>query len=833
MDDDVKQYSKWCDFRESTGFEIDSQSSKSPLVVDAVVVCLMPYPQDIAKAKHNVLAVRIPPENTDILDSLGIPSTQSLFKTFATPLPDPKICTLISPVYTYPDAPPKPLSRELIIIGVADQSISLVRRAAELLSPCTIASKRADDTAAAHLKPVDRSNALRWAEFLRRLRQANCMAIVAPDKYGRLGLLQPMEDSIATDRWDPQDFAATLYTGAVEDVRQALQPKRKREAVVPTTPEYPPPPSPPAKQARTDDGPTNGRNGGNANDDDEMWKPPTTSNDDDVWKPPNNEPSKEGGDDEFWKPPGADDDDDGGWGAGGTGGGWGVGDEGNNNDDGGGWGAGEAASGDWGAGTDTGGGGDFQNNNSTTIPEEEDNAYHADKGAAAAAKFYDGLKRNMDTRAASRIFHMRAFNGWVKATQIAELNPNPTKGPKPLRILDLACGKGGDLTKWTIHRRGIGNYVGLDVARQSLVDAAIRARKMQHKLPLCTFTCADLGADVPGRMKSKRHTQMQRLLTWSLQGEKSKDSDPVFVERRGGGIGLDDTFDVVSVQFAIHYMMQTRQRARRFFRTVSELLDVGGNLIATTIDARVVLERMLHMGLDLHSKITSPVVIEAGAGACKITFEPHMVEKMLRYTGNLSNDTDEVKRLITENPKGGPDEELFGLEYTFTLVEGSDHEAGFGDAVNLPEWLIPIPVLQALAIEAGLELEYAQNFHEFYDHRKDPSIYSTSHSSMYNMKVLNRNGSISADEWDISRLYCALKFRKARESILDDKEFLEVGGEDEEEEQEIDAATKGKFMVKALLNAKRTVGGGWDSLSADDKNEIIDAEVRKLAREAK
>ena len=39
------------------------------------------------------------------------------------------------------------------------------------------------------------------------------------------------------------------------------------------------------------------------------------------------------------------------------------------------------------------------------------------------------------------------------------------------------------------------------------------------------------------------------------------------------------------------------------------------------------------------------------------------------------------------------DEDLFGLEYTFTLVEGSDHEAGVGDAVNLPEWLIPIPVL--------------------------------------------------------------------------------------------------------------------------------------------
>ena len=56
---------------------------------------------------------------------------------------------------------------------------------------------------------------------------------------------------------------------------------------------------------------------------------------------------------------------------------------------------------------------------------------------------------------------------------------------------------------------------------------------------------------------------------------------------RGGGIKQDEKFDVVSIQFAIHYMMQTRKRARRFFRTVSELLEVGGNLICTTMDARI------------------------------------------------------------------------------------------------------------------------------------------------------------------------------------------------------------------------------------------------------
>ena len=267
------------------------------------------------------------------------------------------------------------------------------------------------------------------------------------------------------------------------------------------------------------------------------------------------------------------------------------------------------------------------------------------------------------------------------------------------------------------------------------MDAAIRARKMRHKLKRCTFSCADLGHDVPGRLRSSKQKHMQKLLTWSLQDESPHESRPPnFEMRRGGGISESDRFDVVSIQFAIHYMMQTKQRARRFFRTVSQLLEVGGNLICTTIDARVVIGHLMNLGMDLHFDDPSSIslgadpVISVGGGACKITFEPHIV------------------RQIFEDHKGEElPESLFGLEYTFTLVEGSDHGAGVGDAVNLPEWLTPIPVLVALAKEVGLELEYAQNFHEFYKNRSDPSAHAASHMSLYNMKVLNRNGSISAE----------------------------------------------------------------------------------------
>jgi len=439
---------------------------------------------------------------------------------------------------------------------------------------------------------------------------------------------------------------------------------------------------------------------------------------------------------------------------------------------------------------------------------DDGGVFHANSGAAAADAFYSGLTRTLGTRADSILYHMRSFNGWVKATQIAELDPDTSRSDNtkkrsrmsPMRVLDLACGKGGDLGKWALHSRKLENYVGVDVARGSLVDAAIRARQMSKRgnsaFKRCTFSLADLGEDVPGRKRSNKALRMQKLLTWNLNAETSEEQkvDPVFVDEEGGGISETDKFDVVSIQFAIHYMMQTRKRARRFFHTVSSLLEIGGNLIATTIDARVVVEKLMGLGLDYHfddmdvheevdeaeneerhrngnrkrkvsdnnedeGGVAKPAAtVAVGRGVCRLKFDAEILHKVFR-------------------PPKSP-EDMFGLQYTFTLVEGSDHASGVGEAVDLPEWLTPIPALEELAAESGLRLEYATNFHKFYEERKNPAKFPMAHNALYNMKVLNRDGSISDQEWEVSRMYIALKFRKVKESTM---EFL--GDEDVGEEE--------------------------------------------------
>jgi SAM-dependent methyltransferase len=732
----------------------------------------MAYPKEQPSAKCDLVSPRL--QGGSLNDFPTFESTASLFQAFQKPLPTD--LKLLATLYLYPsDAPNPPMSRSLAIIGVANVSLSVVRKLivdadAERLpngdclwTKSTVAVRRADGRHAnMGMDARHEQNSQAFSRLMRRLHKEQVVAMIAPDKYGRFGILAPapglIGEGITTSE---EDYYGHVYMGKVEAVKEYLA-----QSIIG---------APAAATSATTDGAS------------ELWSPPGTSSSDvasdGLWQPPGSDAA---GADALWQPSGS-----------------------------------TTSTYDFASAAAS------ANESHRNGHKRKHDEFHDDSGAAAADAFYSSLTRTLETRADSRIYHMRAFNGWVKATQIQELNPKTNANRDgPLRVLDLACGKGGDLGKWTLHSRGIGNYVGSDVARGSLKDAAIRARKMRQKLKKCTFTCADLGADVPGRVKGPKHKHMQKLLTWSLHNEPSNCTrEPKFQLSRGGGIAQEDLFDVVSIQFAIHYMMSSKKRARRFFQTVGELLDVGGNLIITTIDARMVVWHLMNLGIELHSdeedlnKTEDDAVISVGNGACKLRFKSDVVRRVFKGSGeDITSD------------------DLFGLEYSFTLIEGDDHSQGVGDAVNLPEWLTPVPVLSAIAKDAGLELESAENFHDFYKARSDSTRHASAHSSMYNMKVLNRNGSIADDEWEISHMYVALKYRKVRVSTM------QVDDSDDEEEDEtpedqsaevlrnIDPKVKMKLMPMAMIKAKKGVGvEAWQGLSSVEKSRLTDIELSKLA----
>ncbi len=243
------------------------------------------------------------------------------------------------------------------------------------------------------------------------------------------------------------------------------------------------------------------------------------------------------------------------------------------------------------------------------------------------------------------------------------------------------------------------------------------------------------------------------------------------------------------MQFALHYMFEDEARARRFFQAVGRHLRPGGTFIATTVDARVVVE--LLAGLGKEDPATGACVAslkdEEGRELCRLQVDAETYGRLFRPVGVGQAEDEEWE------PEGAESRgsSFCGLRYTFLLRDGSEEvrgcvvliidcafrlvsypnihissnthtKDGAADAVNAPEWLIPLPRLVALAGECGLALETAQNFHELVQANRDKvdGGHDRGAGGRGGIKWLNWQGSISPAEWAIARIYIALRFRR-------------------------------------------------------------------------
>lgn len=76
----------------------------------------------------------------------------------------------------------------------------------------------------------------------------------------------------------------------------------------------------------------------------------------------------------------------------------------------------------------------------------------------------------------SKIKGLRSFNNWVKSSTIQKFIGNE----RYLKVLDIGCGKGGDLQKWQSSRK-VELYVGADPADVSIKQAKERYEQMRKR----------------------------------------------------------------------------------------------------------------------------------------------------------------------------------------------------------------------------------------------------------------------------------------------------------------------------------------------------------------
>lgn len=303
------------------------------------------------------------------------------------------------------------------------------------------------------------------------------------------------------------------------------------------------------------------------------------------------------------------------------------------------------------------------------------------------AQHYNQRKEvGVKARLESPIIGLKNFNNWIKSVLIAKFGRRPlhesaTRGPRGRttgKVLDLGCGKGGDLRKWS--KANIREYVGLDIADVSISQARDRHMELlpgqRFDAEFHAFDCFSgpiSNVITPGRLRTP--------------------------------------FDVVSMQFCMHYAFESEQKVRMMLYNVSHHLRPGGIFLGTIPNSDLLLSKLNSLPDD------------------ELTF------------GNS------VYSIRFENKQEQP---LYGHRYWFYLRDAVE---------DVPEFVVRWEEFKTLALEYGLRMIYRSEFHDVFAlERRDPEYGPL----LQKMKVVNSRGDseMNEDQWHAANIYIAFAFEK-------------------------------------------------------------------------
>ena len=309
-------------------------------------------------------------------------------------------------------------------------------------------------------------------------------------------------------------------------------------------------------------------------------------------------------------------------------------------------------------------------------------------------------------RKASRIIFLRSFNNWVKASMI---NKYCKKLGKGVAVLELCCGKGGDLDKYFMNN--IKLFVGADISKESLKNAMDRLEKI----------------------KNEKYKDNFRIKCIFIKDDLSS-PDNRFLEK----IDKNYYFDLVSCQFALHYHFQNEERLNAFLTNVSSRLCEGGYFIGTIIEDNVIVKRLRN-----RKKIAENKYLKE-----KFTFGNEY------YSVKFSQKHFDVKN--------GP----FGIKYGFYLEDSIDNRDEEGKIKYVEEYLIVFNEFVELCKKYDLYLVEKENFTKFYsDYVKIEQFKRLSERMLKDLNNVNIQ-----QQWEIIQLYMVFAFRKGKEKENNSKE---------------------------------------------------------------
>ncbi|KAF7545450.1 hypothetical protein G7Z17_g9160 [Cylindrodendrum hubeiense] len=360
----------------------------------------------------------------------------------------------------------------------------------------------------------------------------------------------------------------------------------------------------------------------------------------------------------------------------------------------------------------------------------------------------------------SKIKGLRVFNNWIKSCIIQRYSPDEDHTPgsreegrssgKDLLVLDIGCGKGGDLNKWQQAPQPIQLYVGLDPADVSIDQARERYRTLGSR-----GGRGGRGGGGRGGYNNRRPPPPPfdaRFHVKDCYGESIEDIeiihqvgwDPSPMNRRG--------FDVVSMMFSMHYAFENEKNARTMLRNVAGALKKGGRFIGCIPNSDVLGEHVRKFNEKAAAKreaknadgdgSTTPPAADPEDG--------ELEEGEAEPTAEWGNSIYRV-RFPGKTPEDGIFRPAFGWKYNFFLDEAVE---------EVPEYVVPWEAFRALADDYNLELQFHRTFPEIWEAEKDDADLGPLSERM---GVRGRGGGpllVSDDEMEAASFYIGFCFYK-------------------------------------------------------------------------
>jgi len=199
--------------------------------------------------------------------------------------------------------------------------------------------------------------------------------------------------------------------------------------------------------------------------------------------------------------------------------------------------------------------------------------------------YYINKKRIFDGDKGLRDFH----NLYVKKFLIL----NASEKIKDPILIDYACGKGGDLSKWTAAK--IKFVFGIDISHDNIankVDGAYARYNNAGKEKISAlFICGDSSQELLTEATNIDKSGVSQQLLDCVMGINKPPLEWVNVGKYFG-IGKDG-FNISSCQFAIHYFAKSKSTMYQFLKNVSDCTKIGGKFIGTCYDGSLIYNRLL------------------------------------------------------------------------------------------------------------------------------------------------------------------------------------------------------------------------------------------------